>query len=180
MEQQVENPTSGVTTRSTGIRYGLIAGVVGIAFFLILTISGVNITTSPLRWIGYCITILLVVLAHQYYKQNGSGFMSYGEGLGIAMWLGLISSLLSSVFTYIYVKFIDTAFVDMIKEAQIAEMSKNGMSDEQIDQAMKFASMFMTPEAMFGFGLFFGFLGTLIIALIVTIFTQKKAPETAF
>jgi hypothetical protein len=30
------------------------------------------------------------------------------------------------------------------------------------------------------FGLVFGIIGTIIIALIVTIFTQKKAPEQAF
>jgi hypothetical protein len=45
---------------------------------------------------------------------------------------------------------------------------------------MKFSAMFMTPEAMFGFGLVFGFIGTLIVGLIVSIFTQKKRPETAF
>jgi hypothetical protein len=181
MEQQgTTNMESQVTTRSTGIRYGLIAGVVSIAFFLILSVSGVNITTSPLRYLGWVITAVIIFLAHQYYKQNGNGFMSYGQGIGIAMWMGIISAVISSIFTYIYVKFIDTNFMDAIKDAQMQEMAAKGMSDEQIEQAMKIASMFMSPEAMLGFGLVFGFLGTLVIALIVTIFTQKKAPETAF
>jgi hypothetical protein len=171
---------SEVTTKSAGIRYGLIAGVVSIAFFLILSVSGVNIATSPLRYLGYCITAVLIFLAHQYYKQNSNGFMSYGQGISIAMWMGVISAVISSIFTYVYVKFIDSGFIDMMKETQMQEMEKNGMSEEQIEQAMKIASMFMTPEAMLGFGLVFGFLGTLIIALLVTIFTQKKAPETAF
>jgi hypothetical protein len=180
MEPQTTPSTSEVTTRSTGVRYGLINALFGIVFFLVFVAMGVNIATSPLRWLGYCVTIVIVVLAHMYYKKNGNGYMSYGEGLGIGLWIGLISSVISSIFTYIYVKFIDSGFVDAIKDAQIEEMQKKGMSDEQIDQAMKFASMFMTPEAMFGFGLFFGFLGILVIALIVSIFTQKKAPETAF
>jgi hypothetical protein len=132
------------------------------------------------NWISYFMTGVLVFLAHKYYKDNTSGFMSYGQGIGIAFWMGLISGVISSVFTYIYIKFVDSSFVEMIKEKQLADMEAKGMSEEQIDQAMKMASYFMTPEAMFLFGLIGGIVGTIIIALIVTIFTQKKAPEQAF
>jgi hypothetical protein len=68
----------------------------------------------------------------------------------------------------------------MMKDKQIEAMEAKGMSEQQIDQAMQFASMFMTPEAILVFGLVFGIIGTVICGLIVTIFTQKKAPETAF
>jgi hypothetical protein len=179
MEQQTTSEQL-VTTRSTGMRYGVISGVIGVAFFLILTVAGVNISSGYWSWLGYLITAVIVFLAHQYYKQNTDGFMSYGQGVQIALWMGLIGSVISSIFTYIYVKFIDSSFTEMIKEKQIEEMQKNGMSDEQIDQAMQFASMFTTPEAMLIFGLIFGVIGTVIIGLIVSIFTQKKAPETAF
>jgi len=42
---------------------------------------------------------------------------------------------------------------------------------------MAITSKFMTPEMMLIFGVVFGILGTVIIGLIVTIFTQKKNPE---
>jgi hypothetical protein len=44
--------------------------------------------------------------------------------------------------------------------------------------AMKFVDMFTNAEAMLLFGLFFGILWIILIALVVTIFTQKPRPET--
>jgi hypothetical protein len=179
MEQQ-ESSVTPLTTRSVGIRFGLIGGVISIAYFLILTVAGVNMTEGYWNWVGYLITAVLVFLAHKQYKENGDGFMSYGQGIGIAFWMGMISAVLSSIFTYIYIKFVDTSFIQMIQDKQREGMEAQGMTEDQIDQAMKYASMFTTPEMMLIFGLVFGIIGTIIIALIVTIFTQKKAPEQAY
>src|SRR5688500_2840260 len=100
--EQNETP-SLVTTRSAGIRFGLIGGVVGIAYFLILNLAGVNMASGYWSWVGYGITAVLVFLAHKYYKENTDGFMSYPQGIGIAFWMGMISAVISSIFTYIYV-----------------------------------------------------------------------------
>lgn len=181
MEQQQTSPAvAAVTTRSAGIRYGLIAAVVGIAYFLILNTMGIDLTQGFWSWFRYCITIVLLVLAHKYYKDNSDGFMSYGQGIGISFWMGVVSAVIGSIFTYIYVKWIDSSFIDIMKDKQMEGFQARGMSDEQIEQAMKFSAMFTTPEALLGFGLFFGILGTVIVGLIVTIFTQKKAPEQTF
>jgi hypothetical protein len=67
----------------------------------------------------------------------------------------------------------------MIKDKQIEAMEQRGMSEAEIDQAMKFAGAFSTPEAILGFGLIGGFIVILIVGLIVTIFTQKKNPNEA-
>jgi hypothetical protein len=172
--------TSTTSTRSVGIRFGLIAAGVSIAYFLILNVAGINMADGYWNWIGYAITIAIVYLAHKHFKENTNGYMSYGQGFGIGLWIGLVSAAISSVFTYIYVKFVDGTFLENIKEVQIAKMQEKNMTDEQIEQAMKFSAMFMSPEAILIFGLIGGLIGTMIIALIVSIFTQKKSPETAF
>ena len=176
MENQ-EQTASAVTTRSAGIRYGLIMAVISIAYFVILTVADVDMTSGIGRWSSTVFYIGVIYLAHKYFKDNGDGFMSYGQGMGITFWLSLVCTVIYSVFFYIYIKFVDSSFVQAIKDKQISEMEGKGMSEEQIDQAMKMASAFMTPEAMFGFGIFFGILFILFIGLIVTIFTQKKNPE---
>lgn len=178
MEPQQSSATASVTTRSVGIRFGLIGGVISIAYFLVLVVAGVNMAQGYWNWIGYIITIILLFFAHKQFKENTDGFMSYGQGISIAFWMGLIAAVISSIFTYIYVKFIDTSFTQMIHDAQVEAMEAKGMPEEQIEQAMKFASMFTTPEALLIMGLIFGVIGTIIIGLIVTIFTQKKAAET--
>jgi hypothetical protein len=178
MEQ--EETAVAVTTRSAGIRFGLIAAVVSIFYFVILNVVGINMTSGPWQYVGWILTVAFIFLAHKYYKDNGDGYMSYGQGIGIAFWLGLISGVISSIFTYIYIKFVDQGFIEMIKDKQLEDMQAKGMSEDQIEQAMKISSMFMTPEAMLIFGLIGAVVGALIIGLIVTIFTQKKSPETTF
>jgi hypothetical protein len=172
--------TTSITTRSVGIRYGLILALVSVIYFLVLTIMNVDMTSGIGRWASILFYVAGIFLAHKYFKDNGSGFMSYGEGIGISFWIGLLSSVISSLFTYIYIKFFDASFVEMIKEKQIEEMQARGMSDEQIDQGMKFAEMFMSPEAILIFGIIGGIITVLIVGLIVTIFTQKKSPEPGF
>lgn len=176
MEQQ-ETPDSSVTTLSTGIRYGLIGAVISVAIFVLFNVAGIDMTSGPWQYLGWIITVALIYFAHVYYKQNGSGFMSYGQGVGIAFWFALISSLISSVFTYIYIKFVDANFLEMIVDREITKMEEKGMTADQIDQAMPYIKMFTSAEAIFGFGLFFGILIAVIIGLLVTIFTQKKNPD---
>jgi len=178
MEQTQPLTDAPVTPRSAGIRYGVIAGIISIIFFLVLNITAADMSKSYWSWIGYLITAAIIFLAHKYYKDNGDGFMNYGQGIGIAFWQGLVASTISHAFSYIYIKFVDGSFVDNIIDAQRTAMEERGMSDEQIDQAMEFSAGFMTPEIMMLMGFFFAILGAVIIALIVTIFTQKSRPET--
>jgi hypothetical protein len=175
MEQQ--ETAVAVTPRAAGIRFGLISAVIGIIYFIVLRVAGVDMQ-GPAGWLGWLFTAVLIFLAQKYYKDNGSGYMEYSQGIAIAFWLGLVSAAISSVFTYFYIKFLDTAFIDQIKDKQLEDMQARGMSDEQIDQAMKIAGMFSTPEAIFLMGLIMTVIGAVIIGLLVTIFTQKKSPET--
>lgn len=179
METQV-NTTPDVTPRSAGIRFGLIGAVISIAYFVILNVAGLDITRGFWSVLGYAITAALIFFAHKYYKENGDGFMVYSQGIGIAFWLGLVSGAISSVFTYLYIKFIDTSFIEAIQDKQIEAMQQQGMQAEQIDKAIEISSMFMTPEAFFIMGLIGAIIASVIIGLIVTIFTQKKNPEPAF
>jgi Protein of unknown function (DUF4199) len=176
MEPQNESENTTVTTRSVGMRYGLFMGGAGIVVFLIIALSGMK-PDGPFRWVGVVITAVLMFMAHKYFKDNGDGYMTVGQGTGIGFWSGITSSVISSIFTYIYVKFIDAGFVEALKDAQVEAMQQKGMSDDQIEQGMKIASMFVSPEALLIFGLLFGVLGGLIIGVIIAIFTQKKNPD---
>jgi CDP-diglyceride synthetase len=172
--EQVEK----VTTRSAGVRYGVISGVIGIALFVGMTILSISMTEGPGRWVGLLITGVLIYFAHKYYKDNGDGYMTIGQGTGIGFWLALVSTAISSVFSYIYMKFIDASFIENAMDEARRKMEEQGnLSDEQIDQAMSITEKFMTPEIMLGTGLIFGVILVVIIALIISLITQKKNPE---
>jgi hypothetical protein len=174
MEENVIKPT--ITTRSVGIRYGIINGLLQVVYFLVLTTAGLAVSSGFAPWVGFLISIVVLVLAHKYYKENGDGYMAYSQGIALGFWTGLVSAVISSIFTYIYAK-IDTGYIASIREKAIQDMEAQGQSQQQIDTAMKFVDMFTSAEAILIMGLIFGVIGMIVIALIVSIFTQKPQPE---
>src|SRR6478735_9715517 len=111
-DQNAESPKA--TVMSVGIRYGLIQAVVSIAYFVGLNVAGVDMTQGFGRWANLIYTVAIVYLAHKYYKENGDGYMSIGQGTGIGFWMSLVSSVISSLFTFVYIKYIDTGYIEMI------------------------------------------------------------------
>lgn len=173
MEQSEEK--SIVTTRDAGIRYGLFAAGVSIVFFLIPAILGQNAFQGMWSWISMPIIIILFVLAHKYYKDEGDGFMSYGKGIAISFWMSLISTLLGGLFVFVYVNFLDSAPFDTMLEETRSKMEEQGSPEEAIEMGMTWTKNLFWP--MYAIG---GIIGGLILALIVTIFTQKNNPEPNF
>ena len=164
-----------VTVSQIGLRYGLILGLLSIVFSLILQMTGMA-TNNWLGSIGYIFFIVVIVLAHKAFKEGGDGFMSIGQGIGIGTLLSLIGGTLSSIFTFLYLKFVDDSMLQTIREKQIEGMEAQGMDDAQIDQAMEIAAKFSGPVAILIIGIigsvFIGF----IISLIVALFTKKSNP----
>lgn len=164
------------STKSTSVKWGMINGLISIIFFVIVDFSG-QAGNQSLSWIGGVIFLVLLIFAHREFKNEGDGYMSFGQGLGIGTLIALISSLISSVFTFIYVSFINTNFIDAIRDKSIADMEESGQSQAQIDQAMPFVEMFTSPAALLIMGILMGVLFGFIISLIVTIFTKNQDPE---
>ena len=164
------------TIKSTAVKWGVINGLISIIFFVVVDFAG-QAGNQALSWIGGVIFLVLLILAHREFKSDGDGYMSFGQGLGIGTLIALISSLISSVFTFVYVSFINTNFIDAIREKQIEAMEESGQTQAQIDQAMPFVDMFTSPAAMLIMGILMGVLFGFIISLIVTIFTKNQDPE---
>jgi hypothetical protein len=178
LDQNTNEPT--VTTKSTGIRFGLILAAISVVYFLITSIMGVDMSVGIQKWAMSIVSIVVFVLAHKYFKENNGGFMTYGEGFKIGLLAGVVSSVISAVFTYVYMKFIDPTMSRVIRDRAVAQMEEQGQSEEQIEMAMKFVDMFISPEAMALMTVIFGIIGSVVIALLVSIFTRKENPKPAF
>ncbi len=169
------NEKSVVSTRDAGIRYGLFSGVISIVLFLIPALLGQNPFQGVWNWVGIPIVITLIVLAHKYFKDEGDGFMSYGQGVGVGFWLALVGTVIAGLFSFVYLTFIDSAPFDLMLEETQFKMEEQGTPEEAIDMAMTWTKNLFWPIYAMG-----GILGGLIIALIISIFTQKKSPEESF
>jgi hypothetical protein len=174
MKDDLLSPPS---TRETGLRYGAVLGLISILYFVFLAIYRIDTTQGIGRWATLIFNLALLILAHQYFKRSGDGFMSYKQGITIAFWVALISSLMFSAFFVLYIQFIDTDFMEIMEEVQRQALIDQNISEEQIDQAMKLAKSFQSPWILFTFGVVVGIISQLIFALITTIFTKKENPN---
>lgn len=170
-----DNSVKIPTVRSIGIKFGLISAGFSIFFFLVVTLIGMNPFDRALSWVSLVVSIVILVLAHKQFKDQGDGFMTFGQGFGIGFWITVVALLIGGLFTFVYAGFIDPTVMDGVYEAQRLEMEEKGMPDEQIDVAITWTKKLFWPF-YFGIGLFFG----VLLALIVSIFTQKKNPQPAF
>lgn len=172
--------TQDVSKKSIAIKYGLISGMVGIIMFLIQDFAGIA-GDQDYSWVIMAVSVVIyaviIALAHKEYIKFGDGHMNYGEGLGLGTLVALVSSIISSVFTYLYISFISPAYLENMRQQQIIAMEEQGMSDSEIEQAMQVAENFSGPTAILIFGIlggvFFGFL----VSLVVSAFTKKTRQE---
>ncbi len=171
MEENMEAPT----TKSLAIKWGLILGVVSIVFFIILAVTGSQ-GAGWASWIGVLPSAIIMYLAHKEFKEGGDGYMSYGKGLGIGTMISVVSSIISNIFSFIYIKFLDPTYIDVIRDAQIAGFQEQGMSDSEIETALSFSESFMKPETMIVMGIFFGIFFGFILSLIVSAITKNSNP----
>lgn len=174
MEITHERPTVG----ATGLKYGLIGGLIAVAFNLIVAVTGNNPYESKYDWkffTGIAISLVIVYLAHKEFKDKGDGFMSFGQGLGIGMILGIVSTVIFMVYTYVYMKFVDAALMEDLINKAIEDMEKKGAPEQNIEMMVKYFEMFFWIILVVA-GLFMSF----IYALIVSLFTKKSNPQPEF
>jgi ABC-type multidrug transport system fused ATPase/permease subunit len=169
MEETTE--TAAPSVRAIGVKYGLISAVIGVVMFLGMQLMGMSPFSGgwTIGLIRFAIAIVILVLAQKAFKDEGDGFMTYGQGFGIGVWITLIAILIGGLFSYVYANFIDLTAMDLFYEEQAEQMRERGQTDDQIAMAQEW-----TKKLFWVFFFVFGFIFSLIVPLVVTIFTQKK------
>jgi len=163
----MENQT---TTTRTALKWGVIIGIITILFSTAIMVSGQN-GNQLLGLVVYVILAVGIYLAMNDFKKENHGFMSYSQGLGLGLLKCTIVGLISSFFTFAYMKFIDPTIAEQMMKKAVEEMEKKGLSDDQIEKAMEYSKMFINPGVLFIVSLigtiFIGFIFSLIIAAIL-------------
>lgn len=167
------------STARIALKWGIIVGVVIIILSTITSMTDLW-KQSWASWIGYAFLLGGIIMALGEFKKANAGFLGFGEGLGLGTLLSAVVGVLGAIFSYIYINFIDTTMLSRIMEFQREKMGEQGLSDEQIDQAMEMTAKFMSPGMMFIFAIigyiFVGF----ILTLITTAIMKKSKPEVEF
>lgn len=168
MQQQRKSGAGAIATK-----YGLILGALSFVVFLAMILTG-----SRQSWLWTVIVtallVALMILGHQEFKRTHDGMMTYGQALGSGTLLATVAALVRCIFMYVYVKYINTGFFAAALRMQREAIEKRGVTGEQAQRAMSLTAPLMTPVGLAVMSLISGVIGGFIVALIVSVFTQKS------
>lgn len=143
--------------KQTAIKYGLICGLVYIIFNLLGTLTGIQTSGKWLLSIGFNLVVVvatfyIIYLGIKEYRDDvHAGVLSLGNGVKLGVMIGLIAGVLLAVFSYLYQTVIDPGLVERMMNEMRAGFEEQGMSDADIDQAMRFTEMMRNPALTAGF-----------------------------
>jgi hypothetical protein len=169
------------TKPNTFIRHSIIYGAYtggGLILFSLLTYSVDIDFQSPLMYLAFLLLAAGIFMGIKSYRDNFlGGFISYGKCIALGVMISLFASILLAIYSYLFFTFFDTSMIKKILDETEENLVKKGMSDEQIEMAMKYTAKFMQPLWMSAMSiLMYTFWGT-IISLIIGIFAKKEDPS---
>lgn len=157
-------------------KYGLIMGVLSFIVVVVQALAGM-LQNRLFTVINIVLLIVLMVLAHREFKNANGRMMKYSQGLGSGTLLACVSALVGAILTFIYVKFINTGYLPALIHAQQVTLQQRGISGAQAQQSMAVLGVIYTPVGIAVTSLIGGVVVGFIVALIVSIFTQKGDPR---
>jgi hypothetical protein len=163
------------STARVALKYGVLGSVVIMVYSTILNVSGLS-QNKVLSSLSFLLMLVAIVLAMKDFKEKNSGFMTYGEGLGLGSLTSAVMGLLTSAFTMFYIQFIDNTLLAQGLDQVREDMEKRGMDDSQIEQAMELSQKFMSPGVVFVMGVFGYIVMGFIVSLIIAAIIRKEKP----
>ena len=167
------------STARIALKWGILGAIMIIIYTVALYISGL-FKTPALSWIPFAFLLFGIVMSLREFKLINNNFISFSEGLGLGSLMSAVCAIIASMFNYVYITFIDTTILQQMRELQIEQLEQQGLSAEQIDQAMEIASSYATPGLTFLFSMIVYVICGFIFSLIVSAIIKNTKPELDF
>lgn len=178
----MENTTE--TTASSSIialKYGFISGLLSFLFSTLVNVMGwAEDFQESIGWVSSVWSLVLAVTISLFclreYREQNEGYISYGQGLGLATLLGAISGLVAGGFNYIYIQFIDNTVIQRQMEIAREKMEDQGLTASQIQSAEEVTRMFMNPGMQFVIVVITSLIFNFLLGLIVSAVVKREKP----
>lgn len=159
-----------VSRKSIMINFGVLFGFASIITQLLIYVFG-DIYKPHWSFIvlSVAVTAIFIVLGIKKVKDSQGGFLSMGDAIKTGLGIALISSIIYSVYLVIFQHMIEPSYFDnlaLLQEQTIIEQNPN-MTDEQLEQAKGFASMFNSSGVNVAITIVF----SLFLGLIISFFS---------
>ncbi len=170
----MENQTSSF---KFSLNLGLITGIIVVVYSLIMYVLEVPIDSFLNRWAGLVFYIVAMFWGvSTWKKKHSNGFVSFGKAYGIAFRVAFFALIIGTLYLILMVTVIDPSLIDLIKDTQEQSLIDQGYSGEQLDQALKYAQMFVTPAGMAIMSLVSMTIIFALVALIPAAIMKKEEP----
>jgi hypothetical protein len=169
---------------SSALKSGLIIGVVSIVVFIIMYVADYKpvgiMKPILLMLVSVAISITILIVLFKKYRTEAGGFISFRDAFLYCLVALVTGTVLSTIFTVLFIQLIEPDYYKNIMEAQKAWMENylsGKVSDEQMtqtldkidEQAADMGSIKSTLKNLLG-----GVIINGIIALIVGAIMKKK------
>ena len=169
-----------ITTAKTALNFGLILGGISLVYSLMLFFLDMHYQgETATSLMGYALLIGLILWAIMHFKKNNDGYISLSEALKTGVGAALISAIIVCIYTIVLIQYLDPEFLDKSIEYQKQKMLQENpeISVENVNKMFDMQKEFSGPFIISGFiiilNLFFGFIISLIVGLII----KKSKPE---
>ena len=109
---------------NTAVTYGLISGLASVLFSLLLYLGGVKWFVSPVAYTGILIPIIIAVLAGLKQKKTEGGYLEFSAALKVVFTCFVIGTVISTLFSYILLNFIDVPFRQALAQETTVKMQE--------------------------------------------------------
>jgi ABC-type dipeptide/oligopeptide/nickel transport system permease component len=172
----------------TYLTYGFAMAFAGAALAVLLYLLGYHSDPAKLRAAqgigmagGLAIGVTCIVLGTKARRAEipASEEFGYGRAFGAGFMIALFASLFGIITTFVYAKFINPEFVDVIVQAQVQQLEAKGLSADKIQGAEKVIRTMASPYVQACFSFIAGLVMGTIISLITAAFLKRPAAPFA-
>jgi membrane associated rhomboid family serine protease len=162
------------------LKWGLISGAASIGMQLLTQIlglkSGMDAIGVLLGLISLAIPITILVLALREHRDKQlSGFMSFGRGFLVALLVMVVSTLLTSIFQYIYFNFINPSALDGQLELVKKSLEKWITDEDKLDEMVEGSRTTMkSPLSIVQATATVAIFGSIVALIFAAIFQRKR------
>ncbi|MGS2760717.1 DUF4199 domain-containing protein [Sinomicrobium sp. M5D2P9] len=172
--EETKQPTTG----KFALIYGLLIGVAGIIFSLMLHFMDMQYDQSASKQIiSTLILVVIIFFAIYQFKKTQHGFLTISDSLKIGIGAAAISGIITVLYLLLYVNVIEPDFHEKLAALSRTTMVEQNpaLTQDQIDNAIQMQQKFfwITYPIILIFNMFIGF----VVALIVGAILKKTEPK---
>ena len=168
----------------SGLIYGLYLGIISVLISVVIW-AGSVMESMGIFGSLIIITVILIItfllllfFTKAYRNKELGGFISFGKAFQFAIIVVLISTIISSIYNYIFYTIIDPGYMEnlmaVMQQKTIQYLEKVGAPESRIDKTLEKFEDIPTLWESIKKGILNGVIGGAILSLIVGAIVKKK------